>query len=143
PSVPAGGAVADHRPGETVRVVVEAAEAGALGAEEALAERVFLVAAHREHAVLGVEGDLEPADRLAERAGAQPGSAGLHNRHHRREAGPALPTRAHSSRNLPSRKPRHEISRRGRPVGAGGWWAAGGEYEKDRHPCHGCRSAAG
>ena len=63
-------AVAAHqRGGQPVRVLVELLEPERLGADEAAAEDVVGVAAHRHHLPsLGL--DLEPAGRLAERTGA-------------------------------------------------------------------------
>ena len=61
-------AAPDHRRAQAVGVGVELGDRGALGADEAVAERVGVVAAHRDH-LATARGDLEVAVRLAQRAG--------------------------------------------------------------------------
>ncbi len=72
-----------HRRAQAVRVLVQRLDRDALGAQEAVREDVVGVAADLDELV-ALEGQLEPAGRLAERAGAEGGA-----RH--RASLPALP----------------------------------------------------
>jgi len=69
------GGVADQRLPDAVGVVVQLAQCRALGADEPAAEHVVTVAAdaHDLLAAVGArpQGDLQPAGRLAQRAGTQ------------------------------------------------------------------------
>ena len=64
--------VATHRPAQPVRVVVDVGNGDALRADVALGEDVVVVAAHGDDAIV-LDLELEPAGRLAERAGVKDG----------------------------------------------------------------------
>src|SRR5205809_763848 len=62
--------VAAHRPAQPVRVVVDGGDGDSLRADVTLGEDVILVGAHRQNSI-ALDLELEPADRLAERAGVK------------------------------------------------------------------------
>jgi hypothetical protein len=72
-------ALPDQRPAQAVGVLVQLAEARALGADEALAERVVPVAPHARHVPAVVDGQRQAADGFAQGAGPVDGRGHRHS----------------------------------------------------------------
>ncbi len=92
-----------HRHPEPVGIVVQLPERDALGAHVATGERVLGVTAHRDH-LLALEGDLQAAGGLAQRAGA-PGRAAFAGIAHLSEPTWWRSRRHQNARRAPERPP--------------------------------------